>query len=198
MSEPAEAAPAPPPHCSHCPRPIWTLSGALPPPRILWKVEGASFLFSFPSKDHRMVWTGGHLKAQPVPSSLPGPGMAAADQAAQGPHNHLAPLSPGTPHRQHLPQGGEPSLNGSALGWQSSECSARRYRWTKVRAELGTKHPGAGRSCRHCCGEEMPCLGCPATSEMGFSRLGCAPAPATTGGIGFFMGFEEAHIKILH
>lgn len=52
------------------------------------------------------------------------------------------------------------------------------------------------RGCRHCCGEEMPCLGCP--FEVGFSRLGCAPAPATAGEIGFFIDSEEAHIQILH
>lgn len=44
----------------------------------------------------------------------------------------------------------------------------------------------------------MPCLGRPATFEKGFSRLGCAPAPATAGEIGFFIGFGEAHIQILH
>lgn len=28
--------------------------------------------------------------------------------------------------------------------------------------------------------------------------MGCAPAPATAGEIGFFIGFEEAHIQIFH
>lgn len=94
--------------CSRCPRPIWSVSGALPAPRILLKVPG--FCSPLPARITERFGLEGtlkHTQFQPPARDRGGTtrsGCTRPHPTLVGSHNYLTPLSPGIPTGSSCPR----------------------------------------------------------------------------------------------